>query len=159
MSTIPIQLTKTTLADLPTLYQFQLSKDAIQMAAFTPKDPISEEAYVEKHSRFLSDPTINNYTIHFNGVIVGSIAKFEMYEEAQITYWIDQAYWGQGIASAALQAFLKIETTRPIYAGAAFDNIGSQQVLLKAGFVHIGKDQGFAKARETEIEEYLYKLA
>jgi hypothetical protein len=28
----------------------------------------------------------------------------------------------------------------------------------KCGFIKIGRDKGFANARQTEIEEYIYKL-
>jgi RimJ/RimL family protein N-acetyltransferase len=106
----------------------------------------------------LSDPTVNNQTIIVDNIIVGSIAKFVMEGEAEITYWIDQNFWGQGIASKALKDFLAIETTRPIYGRVAFDNFGSQKVLENCGFVKIGTEKGFANARQTEIEEFIYKL-
>ncbi len=79
--------------------------------------------------------------------------------EAEITYWIDKKFWGQGIATTALKELLKIEQVRPIYGRVAFDNYGSQKVLEKCGFVKIGKDKGFANARQAEIEEYIYKLS
>ena len=91
-------------------------------------------------------------------IIAGSVSKFEMEGEAEITYWIDRNFWGQGIATKALNDFLAIETTRPIFGRVAFDNFGSQKVLEKCGFVKIGTDSGFANARQTEIEEYIYKL-
>jgi len=78
--------------------------------------------------------------------------------EAEITYWIDKKFWGQGIATTALKELLKIEQVRPIYGRVAFDNYGSQKVLEKCGFVKIGKEKGFANARQAEIEEYIYKL-
>ena len=77
---------------------------------------------------------------------------------AEITYWIDRNFWGLEIATKALKDFLVIETTRPIFARVAFDNFGSQKVLEKCGFVKTGADKGFANARETEIEEFIYKL-
>ena len=89
---------------------------------------------------------------------MGSIAKFVMEGDAEITYWIDRNLWGQGIATKALNKFLTIETSRPMFGRVAFDNIGSQKVLEKCGFVKIGTDKGFASARQTEIEEYIYKL-
>ncbi len=61
-------------------------------------------------------------TIKTNDKIVGSISKFVMENEAEITYWIDKEFWGQGIATTALNDFLKIEQTRPIYGRVAFDN-------------------------------------
>ena len=81
-----------------------------------------------------------------------------MENEAGITYWIDRKFWGQGIATTALKQLLKIEPARPIYGHTAFDNYGSQKVLEKCNFVKIGTDKGFANARQTEIEEFIYKL-
>lgn len=158
MSNQNLTLTLTTLEDLNVLFEFQLDEEAIHLAAFTPKDPIDKAAYIEKFTRLLADPNINMRTIRLNDKIVGSLAKYVMDDEAEITYWIDRQYWGQGIASTALNAFLKIETTRPINGRVAFDNFGSQKVLEKCGFIRIGKDIGFAKARQSEIEEFIYKL-
>lgn len=159
MPNLNITLTKTEKEDLDTLFQFQLDDDANYLAAFTPKDNYNKTAYIEKYLKFLSDPTINMRTIKINDEIIGSIAKFVLENEAEITYWIDKKFWGQGFASASLSAFLEIEQTRPIYGRVAFDNYGSQKVLEKCNFVKIGKDKGFANARQTEIEEYIYKLS
>jgi RimJ/RimL family protein N-acetyltransferase len=93
-----------------------------------------------------------------NNIIAGSIAKFEIEGEAEITYWIDKKFWGRGIATKALRYLLTIENARPIYGRVAFDNFGSQKVLEKCGFVKIGSDKGFANARQEEIEEFIYKL-
>jgi ribosomal-protein-alanine N-acetyltransferase len=157
MTTNTITLIETEKDDLNTFFQFQLDKEANYLAAFTAKDPNDKTAYIEKYATHLADPTIHMRTIKVNDVIVGSIAKFVMQNEAGITYWIDRKFWGQGIATTALNDFLKIEQSRPIYGHVAFDNYGSQKVLEKCGFVRIGTDKGFANARQAEIEEFIYK--
>jgi len=101
---------------------------------------------------------VNNQTILADNVIAGSIAKFILEGDAEITYWLGRQFWGQGIATRALKDFLAIETARPIFGRVAFDNLGSQKVLEKCGFVRIGADKGFANARQAEVEEYIYKL-
>src|SRR5690606_7321770 len=151
-------LRKTEVSDLEHLFQFQIDEEACFMAAFTPKDHADKSAYLSKFTKLLSDPAINNQTILADNIIVGSIAKFVMEGDAEITYWIDKKYWGIGIATEALKEFLAIETTRPLFARAAFDNSGSQKVLEKCGFVKTGSDKGFANARQAEIEEIIYKL-
>jgi RimJ/RimL family protein N-acetyltransferase len=158
MTNTPLTLTETIKDDLNAFFQFQLDEEANYLAAFTAKDPNDKAAYIEKYSKFLTDPAITMRTIKSNDEIVGSIAKFVMANEAGITYWIDRKFWGKGIATAALQDFLKIEKTRPLFAHTAFDNYGSQKVLEKCGFKKIGQDKGFANARQAEIEEYIYKL-
>ena len=153
-----IKLRKTEVDDLEFLFIFQLDKEAINLAAFTSKDPTDKSAYLIKYTKLLSDPTVNNQTIIIDNIIVGSIAKFEIDGQAEVTYWIDKKFWGKGIATKALEYLLTIENTRPIFGRVAFDNFGSQKVLEKCGFVKIGKDKGFANARQTEIEEFIYKL-
>ena len=152
-------LRKTKISDLEHLFVLQLDKDANYLAAFTAKDPTDKTAYLEKYTKLLNDPTINNQTIIVDNLIAGSIAKFEMEGEAEVTYWIDKKFWGQGVATKALESFLIIEKARPIFGRVAFDNVGSQKVLEKCGFVKIGTDRGFANARQTEIEEFIYKLS
>ena len=155
---LDIKLRPTEISDLESLFLFQLDKEASYLAAFMPKDPADKPAYLTKYVKLLSDPTINNQTIVINNIIVGSIAKFVIAGEAEITYWIDKKFWGHGIATKALTVFLNNETTRPLIGRTAFDNFGSQKVLEKCGFVRIGSGKGFANARQTEIEEFIYKL-
>lgn len=155
---LDIKLRPTQISDLDTLFQFQLDKEGGYLAAFMPKDPTDKAAYLTKFTKLLSDPTVNNQTIVIDNIIVGSITKFIMEGDTEITYWIDKKFWGQGVATKALNNFLDIETSRPIFGRVAFDNFGSQKVLEKCGFVKIGSDKGFANARQTEIEELIYKL-
>lgn len=156
---LKIILRPTEIVDLELFFTFQLDKEASYLAAFTPKDPTDKIAYIEKYTKLLNDPAINMRTIIVDNAIVGSIAKFEMEGDAEITYWIDKNFWGNGVATAALKEFLIIENTRPIFGRTAFDNLSSQRVLEKCRFVKVGTDKGFANARQAEIEEFIYKLA
>ena len=158
MTTNSITLTETTADDLHLLFEFQLDEEANYLAAFTAKDISDKVAYLEKYTKHLADPTITMRTIKANDEIIGSVAKYMMEGDAEITYGIDKKYWRQGIATTALADFLKIELARPIFGRVAFDNYGSQKVLEKCGFIRIGSDRGFANARQAEIEEYIYKL-
>ena len=155
---IDIKLRATEVSDLNVLFQFQQDKASGYLAAFMPKDPTDKPAFLNKYIKLLDDPTVNNQTIIFDNTIVGSIAKFVLEGDTEITYWIDRNYWGRGIATKALEMFLSIENARPILGRVAFDNFGSQRVLEKCGFVKIGSDKGFANARQMEIEEFIYKL-
>ncbi|MGV8138600.1 MAG: GNAT family N-acetyltransferase [Mangrovibacterium sp.] len=158
MSDSEIILRKTGISDLEFFFVFQLDREANYLAAFTPKDPADKTAYLEKYTNLLNIRTVNMQTIMVDKIIAGSISKFEMEGEAEITYWIDKKFWGKGVATTALKKFLSIENSRPIFGRVVFDNFASQKVLEKCGFIKIGKDKGFANARHTEIEEYIYKL-
>jgi len=153
-----MQLRKSSLQDLELFFTFQLDERARNMAAFTSKDTTNKQGYLNKYGPFLNDPTINMQTIVVDTKIVGSISKFEIEGEAELTYWIDNNHWGRGIAKEALRQFLLLEKMRPIYGRTAFDNIASQKVLLHNGFIQTGMDKGFANARNMEIDEYIFKL-
>lgn len=153
-----ITLRLTAVSDLETLFEFQLDKESGYLAAFMPKDHDNKKSYLNKYKKLLADPTVNNQTIFLDNNIVGSIAKFMMGGNPEITYWIDRKFWRQGIATKALKEFLTIETERPIFGRVVFDNFGSQKVLEKCGFIKIGTEKGFANARQMEVEEFIYKL-
>jgi [ribosomal protein S5]-alanine N-acetyltransferase len=158
INTLDIKLRPTEIADLDTLFEFQLDREGGYMAAFMPKNHTDKSAYLDKYTKLLNNPTVNNQTIMVDNMIVGSVGMFMMEGNTEITYWIDRKFWGLGIATKALKIFLDIETTRPINGRVAFDNFGSQKVLEKCGFTKIGSDYGFANARQTEIEEFIYRL-
>jgi RimJ/RimL family protein N-acetyltransferase len=92
------------------------------------------------------------------GDLVGSIGSFVVEGQTEVTYWIDRAVWGRGIASQALALFLEEVGIRPLYARAASDNAGSLRVLEKTGFRIIDTEVSFAPAREGEIEETILQL-
>ena len=145
--------------DLPIFFEQQLDPDANYMAAFTTKDPTDRDAFTAHWARIRADETIINRTILCDGQVAGSVASFEDFGQLEVTYWLGREFWGKGIATRALAALLAYQTTRPIYARAAKDNLASLRVLQKCGFVITGEDKGFANARGQEIEEYMLTLA
>jgi len=145
--------------DLPIFFEQQLDADANYMAAFTARDPTDRAAFMAHWARILSDETNTTRTILFDGQVAGSVSSYE--ETAghpEVTYWLGKPYWGKGIATSALRAFLLLITARPMYARAAKDNLASLRVLEKCGFRIIGEGKGFANARGKETEEFLLQL-
>ena len=94
----------------------------------------------------------------WNGEVAGNVSSFVLFGDPAVGYWLGREFWGKGIATRALAAFLEIVTVRPLYARAAKDNIGSRRVLEKCGFAVIGEDKGYAHARSKEIEEVVLRL-
>jgi RimJ/RimL family protein N-acetyltransferase len=144
--------------DLPIFFEQQLDPDACYMAAFIARDPSDRDAFMAHWARIRADDTITKRTILLDGHVAGNIASFEWNGKREIGYWIGKEYWGRGIATRALSQFLGVVKTRPLYAHAAADNIGSIRVLEKCGFTISGYDRGFAKARGGEIEEAILEL-
>lgn len=153
-----IQLRDVQETDLPIFFQQQQDPDAIYMAAFTAKDPTDRDAFDVHWTKIRADEKVAIKTILYNNEVAGSVLKYEMFGEPEVSYWIGKPFWGKGIATEALRQHLRLQTIRPLYARAAKDNIGSIRVLEKCGFIITGEDKGFANARGAEIEEYVLTL-
>ena len=146
-------------ADADVVFEWMREPGAVRMAAFTHDDPDDREAFDAWLARNLGNPDVIHRSVEADGDFVGTIATFTMEGDREVTYWVDPARWGQGIASAALAAMLDLEPTRPLMARAASANLGSSAVLRKAGFVEIGRDVGFASGVGAEVEETIFRLA
>jgi RimJ/RimL family protein N-acetyltransferase len=145
-------------SDLPVFFEQQLDPQANFMAAFTAKDPSDRQAFDTHWARIMVDEAITICTILFDGQVAGHILSYPDSDHLEVSYWIGKEYWGQGVATQALLAFLDIIDTRPLYARAAKDNLASLRVLSKCGFVTIGDARGFANARNAEIQELILVL-
>lgn len=63
--------------DLPLLFDFQLDREANDMAAFTAKDPTDHEACTAHWNKIIADPTCIIRTIVCDGQVVGSVSSYE----------------------------------------------------------------------------------
>lgn len=129
------------------------------MAAFTSNYPEDRVAFDAHWTRIQANDDVFIRTIMVDGRVAGSVLSYVMEGDTEVSYWFGREFWGRGIATVALAEFLKLQTTRPIYARAAKDNVGSLRVLEKCGFRITGEDRGFANGRGQEIEEYVLELA
>jgi len=160
LMTDDLQLREVVEDDLASFFDFQLDPDANYMAAVTARDPTDRAAFTAHWKKIMANPTNIIRTIVCDGQVVGSVSSYEESGKPEVTYWIGRAYWGKGIGTRALTAFLaQVNTTRPIYARVARDNLGSRRILEKCGFQVIGETKGFANARGEEIEELLLVLS
>jgi RimJ/RimL family protein N-acetyltransferase len=144
--------------DLPVLFEQWADPVAAHMAAFTAPDHMDRDAFARRWTRLRADETVINRAIVVDDEVAGTIGSWGDADEREITYWIGRSYWGKGIATAALNAFLTVDPTRPLHARIAHDNAGSQRVLEKCGFHVVGTERGFAAARSGEIEEFVLRL-
>lgn len=153
-----LHLRPVTPADLDVHFAFGSDPAAVQMAAFTSKDPSDRAAFDAHWKRLLGDATVATRAIVHDGRVVGSIASFVLDGEREVTYWIGREHWGRGLATKALASFLAEERTRPLFGRAAKDNVGSIRVLEKCGFRICGEGKWFANARGGEIDEVVLRL-
>lgn len=145
-------------ADLDTLFVWESDPRAVELAAFTRADPSDRPAFDAHYERVRSDPANVLLAIDHDGELVGTVGSFTREGDREVTYWIAPARWGQGLASQALQAFLAIERTRPLYGRVADHNVGSAKVLSRAGLVEVGSERAFAPGVGAEVLERIYRL-
>lgn len=145
-------------SDLPVFFRQTNDPESLWMAAFTAKDPTDRDAFDAHWGRIRAAPDVLNRTVLVDGDVVGSAAVYGEPGEREVTYWIDRAYWGRGIATTALRLLIAEVPERPLYARAAADNAGSRRVLEKCGFRVTARASGYANARDEEIDEVVLTL-
>ncbi len=123
--------------DIPAFYEHQIDAEANQMAGFPVRD---WDAFATHWARILDDDTTVNRTVIVAGQVAGSIASFLQSGEREVGYWLGREFWGRGVATAALRAFLTDEARRPLYAHVARHNVASRRVLEKCGFALIDEE-------------------
>jgi RimJ/RimL family protein N-acetyltransferase len=132
-----VTLREVSTRDLPILFEHQRDPAAIAMAGFASRE---RAAFMTHWERILADPGVRARAVVADGRLAGNVVSFEHESRREVGYWIGREFWGAGVATAALAAFLDLETARPLFAGVATWNAGSLRVLEKCGFAACGVD-------------------
>ena len=106
-----VVLRDVTTEDLAVFYTHQSDPDAVQMAAFPSRD---WGAFLAHWTKVLANETLIKQTILYDGQVAGNIVSFEREGKQEIGYWIGKEFWGLGIATRALEAFLLAYRNRPL---------------------------------------------
>src|ERR1700676_396594 len=115
-----IQLRNVEADDLPLFFEHQRDPIAVAMVAFRSRE---REAFDQHWAKLLADETLLKKTIVVASAVstenhvAGNIGSWTSEGKREVGYWIDRAFWGRGVATEALSAFLRLEPTRPLYAG------------------------------------------
>lgn len=142
-------------SDVPVFYHQQLDPVATAMAAFPSRD---WPGFAAHWDRIRHSQSSILRTIEVNGEVVGTISSYEQHGQWLMGYWLGQSFWGQGIATRAMQLFLADFTLRPVFAHVAKHNLGSQRVLEKNGFVVMGEQYLEADGMLPAVVEVELKL-
>lgn len=157
---MPIVTLRTpTESDLPLFFHHHQDPDALWMAAFTPPNPHDEAVMLGHWRGLMQNAAVDFLSIETEGAVAGSIVCFGPPDDRNVGYWLGREFWGRGVATAALAAYLSQNTQRPLYARVAVDNMGSVRVLQKCGFVKMGQASNFSYSRQREVDEYIMRLA
>ena len=152
-------------SDLPTFFEHQLDPEATHMAGFPSRD---RESFMAHWNRVLEDESAFQKTILFDGEVAGNIVSFVNSGEREVGYWIGREFWGRGVATRALDEFLRLEERRPLHAAVVHHNVASIKVLEKCGFrvsgaepdeliLELQADEDTGEGADVEVEsEGLY---
>jgi len=100
-------------SDLDALSDQMRDPEAVRMAAFTAEDPDDRGAFDAHMARLRNAPDITLRAVTCDGQLAGTIASFFSDGQTEVTYWIDRASWGRGIATRALALLLDVVPVRP----------------------------------------------
>jgi RimJ/RimL family protein N-acetyltransferase len=134
--------------DLDVLFEQQREPEAVAMAVFPARE---REAFDAHWRRVLADDRNVVRAIEVDGEVAGNIGSWEQDGQRLVGYWLGRAFWGRGLATAALGELVQELGVRPLHAWVATSNAGSIRVLEKCGFVKVD-------SRTTDVEELLYQL-
>jgi RimJ/RimL family protein N-acetyltransferase len=142
-------------SDLPIFFEHQRDPEAVRMAAFPSRD---HDAFMTHWAKIRREGSNIIRTIVCNGQVAGSIGSWIAEERRLLGYWIGREFWGRGVATAALAAFIAEVNERPLHAFVAKHNVGSIRVLEKCEFIPCPEHDS-AIAGEDGIHEILYMLS
>jgi RimJ/RimL family protein N-acetyltransferase len=150
---VSVELSHVTEEDLPALFAFQADPEASAMAAFPSRE---HDAFMAHQAEILRDPTAIQKAILLDGVVVGDVSSFDRLGEREVGYWLGRAFWGKGIATEALRAFLDVDPHRPLTARVANHNAASLRVLEKVGFTVVD-DADLPEPLGDGVEETVFR--
>ena len=139
--------------DLPIFYEQQLDADATRMAPLPARDRAAFDAHWA--TNILGNPAAVNRTILVDGQVAGN--SWPQDGARLVGYWIGKEYWGKGVATRALAAFLHLVTDRPLHAHVVRHNVGSIRVLEKCGF-SLEREESVHEVDGRDVTEFVFVL-
>jgi RimJ/RimL family protein N-acetyltransferase len=153
-----VQLREVRSEDLDRFFEHQQDPEANLMAAFAPRNPQDRGVFDYHWSRLLDEPDTQVRTIEEDGRVAGALIVSGIGSIPELSFWTAREFWGQGITTSAVDAFLAAFTERPIRAHVPADNVGSQKILTRRGFAVVGEDKTFSNARSEVVTELIMQL-
>jgi len=142
--------------DLAIFFEHQLEPEAVAMAAFPARE--KDAFFTHWREKVLPNPRNAKKTIVVDDQeIAGNIVAWTQGQQRLVGFWLGKAHWGRGIASAALEQFVRsYETQRPLHALVVTQNVGSIRVLEKCGFRRVATETPLRGP--DGVEEHLFCL-
>jgi RimJ/RimL family protein N-acetyltransferase len=126
-------------ADVAVFYEHQADAGAARLAAVPSRDRETHAAHWQK---ILADPdSLIRTVVTDDGRVAGQVMSFSREGVREVGYWLGREFWGRGLASAAVRAFLEVERHRPLHGAVAEHNTASLHVLERNGFAVVGLER------------------
>ena len=161
MPRVEIRFPKT--KDAKKLYEILSNPNFIYFNA-RPKSAAEEKEWIMTTSQKRKDNFEWNYVVTYAGLVVGAVGlKINQHRKyiGEIGYFIDEAYWGKGIASQAVklvekQGFNKLGLRR-IEILMQPENKASEKVAVKNSYQKEGLLRKTVKAKDGKMKDaYIY---
>jgi len=131
----------------PAVLAFELANRAYFAASITDRGDEFFDQFADRHSALLAEQEAGICAFYVLVADDGSVlGRFNLYDvkdgTAELGYRVAQHVAGQGVATAAVQVLCQLAAQRhglhTLRAATSRDNVASQRVLAKAGFVRVG---------------------
>ncbi len=131
----------------PAVLAFELANRAYFARSITDRGDEFFEHFTERHNALLAEQEAGTCIFH---VLVGEdgavLGRFNLVDldsgTAELGYRVAEQVAGRGLATATVRDLCRLAATKyglnTLRAGTTHDNIASQKVLAKAGFVAVG---------------------
>jgi RimJ/RimL family protein N-acetyltransferase len=123
-------------ADLETFWRQEQDPEATRRSQFPARE--HDKFMTHWETKVLGEPTVFVQAVEVGGELAGSIVAWWQEGERYLGYWFGRDYWGRGVATKALEQFLKLEKARPLYADPYIGNTASVKLLERHGFTREG---------------------
>lgn len=131
----------------PAVLAFELANRAYFAASITDRGDEFFDRFDERHNALLAEQEAGTCVFHVlvdeDGTVLGRFNLVDLENcTAELGYRVAQSVAGRGVATATVRELCRLAATqyglRKVTAVTTLDNIASQMVLTKAGFVQVG---------------------
>jgi ribosomal-protein-alanine N-acetyltransferase len=160
-----LTLRRMTAADAPRVYEIQSNWNVTRMLRMASFPPTLDELHhwLAQHEGEWLSGTAYRFALVAEERIIGCADVDEIASDSgDLGYWLDEAYWGRGLASEAAGAVrdfaLGTVGLKRILSGHAADNPASGRVLAKLGFRWIRDARSWSRSRQEAIIHRKYEF-
>lgn len=131
----------------PAVLAFELANRAYFAASISDRGDAYYDTFTERHRALLAEQAAGHSAFYVLVDAAGAVlGRFNLYDikdgAAELGYRVARHVAGRGVATAAVRELCELAATRyglrALTAGTSRENVASQRVLTKAGFVPVG---------------------